>query len=291
MSAKIAMQPVQESGWRRGFANVLRKENRDWWGTRRWWVHLIIWTLLLNSTVFIPLFLQSSEPPAQFELTEVEREQWIAGNSLENRAAGATRTFVDFAGMALMVGAIIIMQNVLIDEKRTGTAAWILSKPVSRTGFLVAKLVANGMALIGIVVVVQWALCYVQLWAATGIAAPVGNYLLAMGIVSLNMCFYLTLVLMLGALFNNRGALVTIPIMGLFITMYLSGNIPALINVTPLSLIFGTLGNPQEGIVSSLAMQAVMGEPITAFMPIITTVLWSILFFVVAVWRFRREEF
>ncbi len=71
----------------------------------------------------------------------------------------------------------------------------------------------------------------------------------------------------------------------------LSGNIPSLIDITPLSLIFGTLGNPQEGIVSSLAMQAVMGEPITRFMPIITTVLWSILFFVVAVWRFRREEF
>lgn len=270
---------------------MLRKENRDWWGTRRWWISFLIWLVLLNSAVFIPLFMQSTEVPAMMELTAEERAQWIENASLENRTAAATRTFIDLAGTALMLGVIIVMQNVLIDEKRSGTAAWILSKPVSRTGFMLAKLVANGLAMFIIVVLAQWTLAYLQLSIAGGALLPVGNFLLGAGIVGLNMLFYLTLMLMLGAWLNNRGALVSIPVVGLFVLMFLSSNIPALIQYTPLPLVFGTLGNPQEGVINSLALQAVTGEPITLFTPLIVTALWCVVFFTLAVWRFQREEF
>lgn len=289
--ANTALQRVQESGWRRGFANVLWKENRDWWKSRRWWVSFIFWRLLLNSTVFITLFLQSGELPAGMEFSVEERERWVEGAKLENRINNATRTFVDFSGTALILGVIIVMQNVLIDEKRTGTAAWILSKPVSRMAFLVAKLVANGLAMFIIVVVAQWTLAYIQLSIAGGGLQPLGNFLLAAGIIGLNMLFYLTLMLMLGALLNNRGALIAIPIVGLFVTMYLSSNFPALIGFTPLPLVMGTLGNPQEGIINSLALQAVLGEPIIYLTPIIATCGWCVAFVAVTVWRFGREEF
>ena len=40
-----------------------------------------------------------------------------------------------FGGMFVAFGVMIIMQRVLVGEKRSGTAAWVLSKPVTRTGF------------------------------------------------------------------------------------------------------------------------------------------------------------
>jgi len=47
MSAHSAILPVHETGWRRGFANLLSKENGAWWRTRRWLVQTIIWVAIL----------------------------------------------------------------------------------------------------------------------------------------------------------------------------------------------------------------------------------------------------
>ena len=38
MASVTVLQPLKERGWRRGFANLLRKENGEWWHTRRWWL-------------------------------------------------------------------------------------------------------------------------------------------------------------------------------------------------------------------------------------------------------------
>ena len=37
MASATVLKPVKERGWRRGFTNLLRKENGEWWSTRRWW--------------------------------------------------------------------------------------------------------------------------------------------------------------------------------------------------------------------------------------------------------------
>ncbi len=43
MAANNVFEGVTESGWRARFGNLLRKESRDWWGTRRWWSQALIW--------------------------------------------------------------------------------------------------------------------------------------------------------------------------------------------------------------------------------------------------------
>ncbi|HEU5088799.1 MAG TPA: hypothetical protein VFT99_15195, partial [Roseiflexaceae bacterium] len=47
------LQAVNERGWRRGFANLLRNENRMWWGTRKWLVHLLLWLVVLNGLILL----------------------------------------------------------------------------------------------------------------------------------------------------------------------------------------------------------------------------------------------
>src|SRR6266540_6206826 len=48
-----ALQPVTEHGWRRGFTNLLRNENRQWWGTRKGLVHLLLWLTVLNGLILL----------------------------------------------------------------------------------------------------------------------------------------------------------------------------------------------------------------------------------------------
>ena len=45
----------------RGFTNLFRKENRAWWGTRRWWINALTWTMLLCGLTGIILFGPNEE--------------------------------------------------------------------------------------------------------------------------------------------------------------------------------------------------------------------------------------
>ena len=188
MAANLVLQRRQEPAWRKGFITMLRKENRDWWGTRRWWIHLILWLMLMNLAVAAPLWLQNTAPPTSANITEERRQQIIEGNRLENRVLEAERTFIDMSALALLLGVVLVMQNAIIDEKQTGTGAWILSKPVARSSFILAKLVANAAALILLAVVVQWVLAYIQISLALGGPQPVFAYLLGMSLIALNLC-------------------------------------------------------------------------------------------------------
>ncbi len=51
MAANNVFQPVNESGWRAGFGNLLRKESGDWWSTRRWWSQALIWGAVINGSL------------------------------------------------------------------------------------------------------------------------------------------------------------------------------------------------------------------------------------------------
>ena len=56
------MQPTLKSasasGWTAGLGNMLRKENGIWWGTRKWLVQTIIWTIIVTGLVTTMLYLQ-----------------------------------------------------------------------------------------------------------------------------------------------------------------------------------------------------------------------------------------
>jgi hypothetical protein len=51
MVANTELQRVGLSGWRTGLANLLGKENRAWWASRRWLVQSVVWTVVVNGGV------------------------------------------------------------------------------------------------------------------------------------------------------------------------------------------------------------------------------------------------
>jgi len=261
MAANATLQRVHEQGWRRGFANTFRKENRDWWGTRRWWVAILIWSVLVNGALAATLSSSSADAPAE-----------LIGMA----------QFLQMSVITTLIGAITIMQNTLIDEKKTGTAEWILSKPVSRSAFVLSKFAANAIALLLIAIVLQGVLAYVQLSAKTGAALAVMPFVVSLGIIALQMLLFISLPLMLGAFFNSRGAVLGVPLALVFIVMVVSNFVPSIVQVAPFS--FGLTTGPADPMLAAVALQA---QPLPTLLPLISTAVWTVLFLAVAL-RTRR---
>jgi len=56
--------------------------------------------------------------------------------------------FLKIAGIATAIGVAVLAQDALIAEKHSGTAAWVLSKPVSLSAFILSKVIANAAGIL-----------------------------------------------------------------------------------------------------------------------------------------------
>ena len=119
--------------------------------------------------------------------------------------AEGLQVFIIMAGMAVPIGVAIIGQGLILDEKKSGTLEWVLSKPASRTALLASKLIASAIGIVVVLVALQGALAYVQL-ALKGSPLAVLPFIGAMALVALNALFYLALTLMLGVLVDAAWA-------------------------------------------------------------------------------------
>src|SRR4030042_2782421 len=122
MSGNDAFEMVSERGWGRGWSNMLRNGLSRWFKTRTWWVQSLIWGGMVGGLI-TAVALAPDSPPAEELLT----------------------LFAVFVGLFPAVGVIIIMQDALVGEKREGTAAWELCKPVSRPALVLSKVVAHSV--------------------------------------------------------------------------------------------------------------------------------------------------
>ncbi len=268
--------------WLGGFSNLLAKENRRWWGTRFWLIQLVIWVAIINGITFAIYQLPVEELVESGESSG--SPQSTTDVMMQSPELLALVPYQRLASLGMVIGALVIAQGAIIGEKQSGTAAWVLSKPVSRSGFVLSKAVGLGLGILGVMCVLVGATLYVQIWWSTGIRIPLPHYAGMLSLVFLDLMFYLALSIMLGTFFNSRGALIGIPLIVVFTYMVIP-NIPAgLIAIMPWNLL-DDLTYP------SLALTLALGKPLPTVRPIISTILWCILFTAVSIWRFSKEEF
>ena len=244
-----------------GLANMLAKENVAWWRTRRWWIQSLIALFFLN--FFMALNLS------------------IGGLS------NAVNGFLLIAGVVAPVAAIIMGQDAIQGERFSGTAAWVLSKPIQRPAFILAKLIAHGVGLLATWVVLPGVVAILELTVFSKVHLPVPGFVGAMGLIYLNLLFYLTLALMLATLFQGRGPALGIPLFVVWGFMITSLGV-LLADVMPWRLL-NDLG--RNGALPGLGGNLVQGVPLPTVTPIIASVLWCAVFIGVAIWRTSREEF
>lgn len=259
MTSNGQLTVVAERGWRMGLSTLLGAENGNWWRTRRWWTQALIWTAILNGILGLTI--------------------WSGEGGDSDEALGL---YFIFAHVFVTLGVVVISQGVIVGEKQSGTAAWMLSKPVSRPAFVLSKTIATWLAVFLILIVIQGGLAYLQISLNSGTALPVGLFIAGLGMAALSMTFFLTLTLMLGTFFNSRGPVVGIPIMVFFIPA-IAGELilryaPWWFQITPSAFV-------------EFSGQVATGAAEIPVIPMIATALWSVFFVAAGIWRFGREEF
>jgi ABC-2 type transport system permease protein len=116
----LGLRRLPDHGWRAGLSPLMRAGFGAWRRTKEWWTQALLWTVVINGSVAAALWGDAPEDLGVFGLCSV---------------------MTMFAAMAVA----ILMQEAIVGEKRSGAAAWVLSKPASREAFLLAKLVPNAV--------------------------------------------------------------------------------------------------------------------------------------------------
>ena len=260
-------EPVSETGWRRGFGNLWQGEFSSWFKSSRWLKHLFLWVVLVNGMmVIMALAAQADE-------------------------GGAPPDFLFmygiFGSMFVAFAIMIIMQRAVVGEKKDGTAAWLLSKPVTHSAFIVSRMAANSLGILVTSTIIPGILVYITAGLLTdlGWLSPLG-YLAGLLCFCLQVFFWLMLTLMMGTFFDSTGSVIAVPIGLYFALWFLPGIIPGLVYIDPLVLTFA-----EPTIMQPLAVSFMLGEPLYSWIPLIATVIFCIVFIAVSIWRFNKTEF
>lgn len=250
-----------------GFGNLLAKELGDWFGTRRWIVQAVLWVAIINGLMAFILFVVPSMDPSERVSSE------------ETMALGLSLYF-NFVALFGSIGMIILAQDEIIQEKQTGTAAWILSKPVTRSAFVLTKLLSNLVGGLVFVTGITSVVAYVEIYLRSQQALQPLPFLMGIGIILLTLFFYLALVIMLGTFFEQRGA-----VLGIAVAVLLGGSIAS--QFTPLVSYFLPVK------MADIALVVMQGQPlpVIAVSQLVVTAALSLVFTLAALWRFGSEEF
>lgn len=260
--AALPLQRVGEGRTLQGFANLLRKELATWTRTRSGWVQLVLWLAILNGLMTLPLvFMRAS----------------FTGD-MGSPFRAAMDMFFNLGGLAPYAAVVILAHGAIIGERQLGTAAWVLSKPVARSAFVLSKFVAFGLALLVLALAVPGLVAYAALSLETGAPLDVARFAAGVGMLALGLLWYLALTLMLGTLATARGVVLAVPLI-------------LLVGGDMLIMLWPTVAELGPWMLGRMAMLVAEGGPLLSPWPLLSTALGTVAFLGVALWRFGREEF
>jgi ABC-2 type transport system permease protein len=248
-----------------GFSNIFTRENQLWWKTRRWWIQAIIGAVGMNILLAFFFFIM---PP----ILEA------AGEEIDLLTGGA-QMFFGLGFMVLSIDVIILTLDTVLGEKQNGTAEWVLSKPVSRSAFILAKLAAHTIPVMALLVALPSAVAY-ALFRIKNVAVP-GTFLPAVGLMGLHTFFYLVLTIAGGVFLENRNTLLAVTLGSALGGVLLANLIAPFVMWTPW---------PLAAIASGMAAGAEEALPGMLYLPVVFTAFWSIVGLLAAVIGFNRVE-
>ncbi len=267
--------PAKGGGGLAGFGNMLAKELGEWFGTRRWLSQPVLWAIILGGYIagllFVIPFLESSNPAWKGMTKTI-----FLGLPAEQ---GAVSQFFSMAILVGSIAAIILAQDEIIQEKQSGTASWILSKPAARPAFILTKLVSNIVGLLSFVVGVPGMIVVGEIYLKTHQLVPVLPYLAGLAVVLLGIVFYTSLVIMLGVVCESRSKVLGIAFGLFFAGTLLKSFIPQIAYVLPVAI---------DGIGLSILLRIPL--PPMLLSELISVVVLTIVFIGVALLSFQRKE-
>lgn len=250
-----------------GLGPLLRKELLEQWRTRRMLVVAIVFTAFGIGSPFLARYTP--------ELVKA-----LAGDQFQivippPTARDAVDQFLKNVGQAGVLTAILLAMGSVAVEKERGTAALLLTKPVSRAAFLLAKLLAIGSTLL-----VGLLLAAIGGYAYTAIlfeALPPAGWSAMAGLLLLALVAYASLTFLGSALSRSSLAAAAIGI-GAMIVLALVSALPGIGPFTP-----GGLNGPGMAMALGKDPGAVIG-------PVLVNLAGLLAVYGAAWLAFRRQE-
>lgn len=249
-------------------ANMLRKENNLWWGTRKWIVQTLVWTLVITGSVTFVLYVITTLPVG------------VKPDMLECYGMGAMalQLFFNITGFTCVMGVIILAHDLIISERVSGTAEWVFSKPLSRKAFVLAKFAANLIAITVIIVFLQGFLFNVVVRLFGG-KVDLFPFLKGLALIWLICVFYLGFLLFIGTLTLSRGVA-----LGTAFMFFLAGNLVPLLYPESYYFMPWKLSEIAFSVSLSIAWSSKIAAPV-----VITSVL-TVMLVTGALWKIERIE-
>ena len=127
------------TNWTRGFDNQFRIELSRWFKGKRFVIHLLLWCGTTNGLIQL---------------------LWIQNPHVETYLP--IMLFSMLVGLVPSIGIIILMQESIAGEIKSGTASWILSKPISRESYILAKWLGNSIGAIVTMIIIPSIIFHLQ---------------------------------------------------------------------------------------------------------------------------------
>ena len=194
--------------WYSGIRNLLHRDLFLERSKGSWLKQIGIWGFLINGILTIILLIP---------------EHILIGSRVET----ALFAFISLLSYLIALFVPVTLQGMIIDERQTGVTSWILSKPVSRNAYVIGKLIANALAMIIVLVVIQGAIGYVLIVTLAEFISPLG-FLMVMTLAGISVLYFTSLTLMLGTITNNRSTVMTAALVIVLGTQMLSNTMPIL---------------------------------------------------------------
>ena len=195
LSGQPTLQTIRAAGWSSGFANLWRKEGQHWWGTWRWLWQIVIWILIVDGTI-------------------------ISAQSANNVPASEKMLgIIDIVLVAYAlfppIGAVVMAQGKMLDEWQSGTAGWILSKPVTRSAFLLSKF-ADLPSMLLVMVLLPGLIAYPEIRFLIGYTPSLVTFGLMLGLGACFIIFLYCFLLLLGTRLKRRAVILGLGLLACF---------------------------------------------------------------------------
>ncbi|MHA1908339.1 MAG: ABC transporter permease subunit [Candidatus Thorarchaeota archaeon] len=250
---------VEEHGWRMGLSNMVRKEFTAWFGSSAWWKQALIWSVVLSAIV-------------------------VSGAVVAPEIG--LMMFVLMGSILMTIATIIASQEFILEEKRTGSVAWVLSKPLSRTSFIVAKLFPNAINLIVSLVFIPGAVVFSIIFLISG-GTTSFTFFLGLVPLALWVIFLQFFTICLGTFFEKEGEVMGPPFF-MMILLFQLGQMQYIGELSPFGLWILAqiyIGGASSSMTFTPSAALPIGTTIVATLVIIAILA------LVSIWRFKRVEF
>jgi ABC-2 type transport system permease protein len=243
-----------------GFGHMLKKQMRDWYGTRKWlWVGGI--STLLGAAFSLLMYVAAQAAASEGDAIPPEM-------------------LVDMPmillGTILVLVPVLLAMGEVVEEKKSGTAAWIMSKPASRYGFILSKWVAVSLNVVllslllpGITTFALSSMLFNVSFSITGIAG-------ALGILALYYTTVVAATVFFGVVMKSQGAVAAI-VIGALTLLPMINFVPVLWELLPTTMF-------------NVASVLVKTGQVLSYLPIVGGVVTAAASLAAALVVFNRQE-